>query len=51
MDEKTRAEIESGKPVSIIHINADGSTGETEHYNMENIAFSEVQMRSLSKHY
>lgn len=49
MDEKTRAEIESGNPVSIIHINADGSTGETEHYNMENIAFSEVRMRLLSK--
>lgn len=49
MDKKARTEIESGKPVSIIHINKDGSTGETEHYNMENIAFSEVQMRLLSK--
>lgn len=49
MDEKTRIEIESGRPVSIIHINKDGSAGETEHYNMENLAFSEVQMRLLSK--
>ena len=49
MDEKTRADIESGKPVSIIHINKDGSTGETEHYNMENIAVSDFQMRMLSK--
>lgn len=26
MDEKTRAEIESGKPVSIIRINKDGAS-------------------------
>lgn len=44
MEEKFRAEIENGVPMTIIHIDDQWNTVSEESYNLENISLSEFQL-------
>lgn len=49
MEEKFRAEIENGVPMTIIHIDDQWNTVSEESYNLENISLSEFQLDQLAR--
>lgn len=49
MDDKTKADIEAGVPMVIVHWDKDGNVTSQEAFNLENISLTEWQMQSLAR--
>lgn len=49
MDEKTKAEIEAGVPMVIVHWDENKNVTSKEAYNLENISLSKWQTEQLAK--
>ena len=49
MDDKTKADIEAGVPMVIVHWDKDGNVTPQEAFNLENISLTEWQMQSLAR--
>lgn len=49
MDENTRKAIESGQPMTIIHVDKEGNVTSKESYNLDNVSLSKFQKEQLAK--
>ena len=49
MDDKTKAEIKTGQPLTIVRLEIVGSVISQESYNMENVSLSDYQIEQLAK--
>ena len=49
MDDKTKADIDAGVPMVIIHWDENGTTTSQEAYNLENISLSDWQKEQLAR--
>ena len=48
MDDKTKADIDAGVPMVIVHWDENGTTTSQEAYNLENISLSDRQKEQLA---
>ena len=49
MDDKTKADIDAGVPMVIVHWDENGTTTSQEAYNLENISLSNWQKEQLAR--
>lgn len=49
MDDKTKADIDAGVPMVIVHWDKNGTTTSQEAYNPENISLSDWQKEQLAR--
>ncbi|MGN1368501.1 MAG: hypothetical protein ACI4WX_06515 [Aristaeellaceae bacterium] len=49
MDDKTKADINAGVPMVIVHWDQKGTTISQEAYNLENISLSDWQKKQLAR--